>query len=392
MLPVHFRKSLYLRSLFLVMFLVLLLSACHRKSHYNRSFCYWKTSLDFSKEEDSILKQLQVNHLYVRLFDVDWNAYEQEALPVATLKCNGYTPLPNTGITPAIFITNTVLEKSSKVQVDSLAMRISRKSLKVINEMIRKYAEIESWSIKYKPSGKTGDDSWHFRDSIKQSLATGYRNRIKEIMIDCDWSVQTRENYFYLLKQLQLQLPEFQVSATLRLWQYKYRDKAGIPPVNRCLLMCYSVGSPKDYNIPNSISSVDELRKYLTGPAYPIPTDLALPVFRWGVLFREGKFKGLVSKADIKDYEEDTVNFKVVAPNRLMFKNDLVFENTYMRYGDELKIEQLTSDELEKMAYYLEKQLKPDTSRRITFFSWDTTYIKHYGIENIEKYYRILGH
>jgi len=339
-----------------------------------------------------MMNQLEVSHFYLRFFDVDWNPYEKEAFPVASFHASNFDFPDNTSFTPAIFITNNVIKNSTNIALDSLAARIIRKTRANITDMIKSGAQ--SKADAYCDLIQLGYSETRNRtyDSLKTVYAKAMRNNFQEILIDCDWSPQTRTSYFYLLERLKAGFPEFELSATIRLWQYKYREKAGIPPVDRGLLMCYSLENPREYNVTNSISTLAEMKKYLDGPAYPKKLDIALPLFSWGVVFRANEFKGLLSKPEIGEYQSDTLNFRETKKNLFVFKNDRVIGNTYFRYGDELRIEQLSKLELKEMAAYLQDHLKPASDSRITFFSWDTTYIKNYGIENLKTYYQVLHH
>jgi hypothetical protein len=59
-----------------------------------------------------------------------------------------------------------------------------------------------------------------------------------------------------------------------------------------------------------------------------------------------------------------------------------------VRYGDEVKLEQTDSAELSKIIDLVNNNIKLQNGARIAFFSWDTNYIKQYGIENFEKYFK----
>ncbi len=47
----------------------------------------------------------------------------------------------------------------------------------------------------------------------------------------------------------------------------------------------------------NSIIEHNELKKYISNLArYPLPLDVAFPLFEWKVLFRKGNYAGLIQK------------------------------------------------------------------------------------------------
>ena len=130
-----------MRNIFFVLLFVLLCSgSCEKENEVIRSFCYWKTDMYFQKEEDSLIRELNIEHMYVRFFDVDWNPYSKEPLPVATvhdIKLNESNP----EITPSVFITNEVVLQSDKKQLDSLAIQISKRVQQIGNKMNESKAE-----------------------------------------------------------------------------------------------------------------------------------------------------------------------------------------------------------------------------------------------------------
>ncbi len=130
------------------------------------------------------------------------------------------------------------------------------------------------------------------------SLTTNVKT-LPEIQMDCDWNAGSKDKYFLLLQTIKnLVAGEKKLlSATVRLYQYKYYKKTGIPPVDRGLLMCYNMGNLKNPDTRNSILEPEELKKYMQGlPGYSLPLDIALPIFSWKVLFRNKKYAGLINE------------------------------------------------------------------------------------------------
>ncbi|MBK8703650.1 MAG: hypothetical protein IPN33_08475 [Saprospiraceae bacterium] len=143
--------------------------------------------------------------------------------------------------------------------------------------------------------------------------------RILEIQIDCDWTEKTRDSYFYLLKKMREQLEpgNCALSATIRLHQVRYFKKTGAPPVDRGMLMFYNMGDVESWEEPNSILNIKKGEPYLDGAArYPLPLDVALPAFGWGVLFREGRMIRLIYPIDEKVLA-DTSRFSAGGPASL---------------------------------------------------------------------------
>ena len=371
-----------------ILLLLLMVASCKKEPKHQviRSFCYWKTGGYFNSEDNSILKKLEVKHMYLRFFDVDWNPYVKEAQPIATI--SNIDIVDSLQLTPSVFITNDVLLHSSKPQLDQLSKRIATRIAQVIDFYAAQTARSRAYDI--------ADMDYKQQEGKKimirlneEELAKKEQPKIeklfREILFDCDWSVATKDNYFYLLQKLKTQLPKYKLEATIRLWQYKYYEKAGIPPVDKGLLMCYNMSNVNEYNAKNSIGSNKELKDYITHDNYPLRLDVALPIFNWAVLFRGGVFKGVISNID--SFDKNKLIFKKISDTKYLLQDDIQLGSFYARNGDEIRIEKISNQELEAMMNSIKDKIKIDKTTKVTFFSFDKKYINDYGIQNISKYY-----
>lgn len=223
------------------------------------AFYYWKSVWHLDAFEEQRLKELQVSTLYLKCFDVDWNPATSQAIPVAKLQQTGYHLPAGITVIPVVFITNECLARMDTGRIEPLAAAIST----LVQQL---YASL------------------------------GLPDSCKELQIDCDWTTGTREKYFTLLRSIRnhVQLP---ISATIRLHQVKFTASSGIPPADRGLLMCYNMGNLKNPAVTNSIIDPKELNRYTEKLAgYPLPLDIALPLFEWKVLFRKNEYQGLVKE------------------------------------------------------------------------------------------------
>ncbi len=369
----------------ILLFLVLNGMGCVKDHDVIRSFCYWKTDLYFQEEDDSLINKIGVKHMYVRFFDVDWNPYSKEALPVATIG-NVWFNENAPEITPSVFITNNVVLNTDKKQLDSLAVRIAKRVQEVGHKINERKAERMASAIVYpKDYYKQKDFKSLNYDSVRSSELSKLKVDFKEILIDCDWTEKSKKNYFYLLSQIKKQFPEAKIAATIRLWQYKYAAKAGTPPVDKGLLMCYNIAKPDDFQTKNSIGTSNELQQYITHSNYQLKLDIALPLYSWAVVFRGNQFKGILS--DYGNIMNDTIKLKKITDHKYLLQDDILVGQSYLRNGDEIRIEKISDAELEKMISIVKNKIQIDNQTKITFFSFDKKYIKDYGIQNISKYY-----
>ncbi|MDR0799820.1 MAG: hypothetical protein LBN18_08685 [Dysgonamonadaceae bacterium] len=359
----------------LSLLILLLFAACHkelpnRTAGEQSSFCYWDT---FFRPDTALYRATGVNHFYVRYFDVDWDPVAEEARPVASLKTNDSIAF---SFTPAVFFTNQVFEKSSKEQ------------LQVLSGRIRKRVDEISGNFGYHACYRRG---FEFNDSIRTLVIREFQNRYTEILIDCDWTATTRDKFFYFLNCLKKDFPNKNVTATLRLWQYKQQKPEDIPPVNRCLLMCYNMQTANDFRVENSIASMKELKKYVSGANYPLPLDVALPIFRWAVLFRNEQFVGLLGNADEKDYSDNFLEYEAMGEGRYRALTDQVAGRFFIRKGDILRIEGVSSGEIKEMVRYLKDEIPVDADARLTLFSWNPSYIQNQGTDEIQSIYSLFA-
>jgi hypothetical protein len=375
-----------MKNAFFVLLFVVLSSGNRENDHkVIRSFCYWKTNLYFQEEDDSLVNKLGVKHMYVRFFDVDYNPYSKEPLPVATIWDISFNK-SNPEITPSIFITNEVVLKSDTKQLDSLAVRMAKRIEQIGKKMNDTKADVIASNIVYpKDYYKQKDYKPLNYDSVRAAESAKLKVAFKEILIDCDWTEKSQKNYFYLLKQIKSQFPSSKIAVTIRLWQYKYASKAGIPPVDKGLLMCYNITKPDDLLTKNSIATNEELAQYITHGDYKLKLDIALPLYSWAVAFRGNQFKGILS--DYDQLIKDTSKVKKTSDTKYVLQDDILVGQTYLRNGDEIRIEKISDSELDKMISIIKNKIQIDNQTKVTFFSFDKKYINDYGTENISNYY-----
>jgi hypothetical protein len=320
------------------------------------SFYYWKTKFHLSPAEKNTLQELHVRSLYVRFFDVDIDPDTQEPIPVGVI--DGFDSIyENVNIIPVVFITNRTFLNPGKADISKLA-----------NNIIKKI------------------------NSIK--------NNYNEFQVDCDWSGKTKENYFFFLEEVKkLISKDVKLTCTIRLHQVKYTVKTGVPPVNRGILMFYNMGDLSDMNGENSIYSTKIAEKYTPFlKTYELPLDVALPIFKWYVHYRNNAVIGLITKMDSPKIN-DTVNFKefensplekggrgIDSENNTKFnvRTDHLENGIFYRTGDVLKFETISKEQLIEAAELLRQNLKQE-NRKIIFYDLDENNLNNYDKETFTK-------
>jgi hypothetical protein len=328
--------------IFLLIFFLSTLSTCQKKpkKQLRPAFYYWKSNLKLSYLEKNTLTENQVKKLYIKFFDISWNAAKRNFQIDAPIRFSEKLP-DSTQLIPTVFITNQTLKNLPKTAIDSLA--------NVILANIKKLA-IQPY---------------------------------QEIQMDCDWTLSTKQKYFSLLKTLRK--PSFHLSATIRLHQVKFFEKTGIPPVERGMLMCYNMSDWRNPVTLNSIYSPKLLTQYTERLAdYPLPLDVVMPIFHWTVVFRNGRFLYFINNLSAETLKRNT-NFTQQSENQIfVVKNDGIFQKVSVRKGDIFRCEDAAYEDILKGSRNI---LEKISNQKLTFalYHLDSQSISYYSHDQIQK-------
>ena len=324
------------------------------RSHWVQpSFYYWRSVYQTSAADSLYLDSLSVERLYLRFFDIDWNDAQRQAVPIAPVVLDEPL-LPHLKLVPTIFITNRSFAQLPADGIDSLAARVARR----VAAMCRQY---------------------------------DVSNPIVEIQFDCDWTSSTRDRYFAFLRAF-AQLPAYRhipLSATIRLHQIKYAAQTGVPPVGRGMLMCYNMGELRATNTNNSILDTDILSKYISKlSAYSLPLDIGLPLFSWGVVFRQGRFEGLLNGWRMADVA-GVAQLKAIDDHTFRVSEPWQVGNISLQTNDIIRIEQCDMVALRRAARLLAPRWQTDTAR-VIFYHLAPDIRPYYPVEHLRELTDIL--
>ena len=305
-------------------------------------FYHWQaiSSLDSSRIE--LLRRPEMGPLYLRLFDIDWDAQRQMAVPVGDLQVGRFPAPAQIPIVPTFFLTNRTFQHLSPEDLDWL-----------IEAMLEKAAGMQ----------------------VELNLGT-----INYWQVDCDWTESTRSLFFEFCTRLRarLQARGIKLSATIRLHQLKYPDRTGIPPVDRGALMVYNTGRISDPATTNSIMEVPAVASYLNPSSdYPLQLDLALPIFAWALVFREGKMVRILNPLP-PELERDTSRFSKEEDDWVSVKRSTFLNGYYLYAGDRIRLERISESALRELAALLAEKL-PAADRQILFYHLDEHNLESYS-------------
>ncbi len=325
-------------------------------------FYHWKSLYGPGNFAADYLHKIKCDKIYLHLFDVDWSEEDHFPEPVAIVKMADTCMF---SVTPVVFITNQTFQRLPDSQIDSLAHLILLK----MNALLR--------------------------PSIRPLLISRFSG---EVQFDCDWTAQTRNKYFSFLAafkrysldtvgtRLQTSFCISTLSATIRLHQIKYFEKTGVPPVDRGVLMCYNTGDVDDLKTENSILQSGAIRDYLKNlSAYPLPLDVALPLFSWGVLFRNGEAIKLIDELQASEMDSLPEQFVKRSANRYERLKNGYFGGRYLYKNDEIRLEKIDVPLLKRTASELSARL-PRNGKALTiiFYHLSNSIVHNYPYEKLE--------
>ena len=294
------------------------------------SFFYWKSTFNVKDVSRRWLDSIPVNKLYIRFFDVDVDV-NLGPVPVAPL-----TGLPEKlpySLTPVIFITNeTFLKVKDEKELVDLADNL-----------------------------------------VGKLLQMSQPHKVKEWLIDCDWSPKTRSAFFNFCRILneKARSNQIELMATIRLDQYKNVESTGVPPVKSGLLMAYNMGALANWETSNSILNEKDATVYLENPKrYPLPLTLGLPFYQWGVVFRDSIFTGLINGLDASDLA-DSIRFKKTGENTFELSENTFLQGFYLYEKDKIRIEKVGKIEILSIIHLLKKWKSVNENKEIVFFHLD---------------------
>jgi len=319
-------------------------SSCHSHHDVIPAFYYWKTIYKPTESELQKLRALHCKRMYLRLFDVDRDAVTKQIIPVAPLSARHL----DTGFeyVPDIFITQKTVQTLTAAEIPALADNIN---------------------------------------SYAQELCANMSIVPPEIQMDCDWNSTTKDVYFALLKALK-ERPFFKgkaLSCTIRLYQAKYTLRNGIPPVEKGLLMCYNMGNLKKYGNDNSILDVSDTKEYLRYiDKYPLPLDIALPLFSWCVLFRGQQYKGILREVSTESIASEHWLAKE-KENLYRSTADTSWHGYHIQKGDKIRTEIVTYSDVKSIAAFTTRKVK-NMSLNLVFFHCDSLILSKYTNHELE--------
>ena len=326
-------KCCHLRLLFVC--LLFSLMGCNRQPPraITPAFYYWRTTFACSPAERACLDSLDCKKIYLKTLDIGRDPVTGLISSFSQLNISDSSALRGFCVVPTVFITNEVFKSISKEEMAQVVALAARSPLQQ----------------------KSG-----------------------EVQFDCDWTPSTREAYFLFLRNIKASLlPGAHISATIRLHQYKFPKQTGVPPVDRGMLMLYNTGDIDDPETRNSIFDPEDAQKYLLGAPkqYPLPLDIALPLFSWALVYREGAFWKILPELSETELDDTLCFEKISAAPLWRLKKGTYRSGHYLRPGDQIRLESISPALLRQAAVIAAKTSLADDAT-LAFFHLDTFFLR----------------
>ena len=192
-------------------------------------------------------------------------------------------------------------------------------------------------------------------DSVYAQILTHIPpQKYQRLQVDCDWTEQTRDTYFAFLTRLKADYPH--LSVTLRLHQVKYAERTGVPPAERAALMYYNMSDIRDPETKNYILDTDVGQRYLQNfEGYPLPLDLALPLYQQTRVIRQGRLVHLSNSAELNADKTEHLKDNVYRVTQGHY-----WQEYYLYPDDELRVDTVDIEALQQAARQLTTVMHPD--------------------------------
>ena len=314
---------------------------------------FWESGRSsLSTSEFNFIEEEKIERVYVKFFEIE-NESGTNTLPISKTLLNlKQRNLKGVEIIPTVYIKNEVFKNISETEIEELADNVHYLIIK------------------------------KFSDQFSSDVS-----KLKEIQMDCDWTISTQKNYFLFLKQLK-QKGNFTLSATLRLYPYKFPNKMGVLPVDRAMLICYNLISPLEAGSRNSILDLVELEKYLVGAKeYPIPLDVALPIYSAALIVQNNHFIG------IHYLQNEALKKELICEKEPWYfsKKDTVLNHLYLRKGDKVKLETISTERIELALKIIRKNVIFSKGATLALFHLQENQIKQFTHAEISSFYNSLS-
>lgn len=347
------------------------------------SFYSWDNGFGLDTTAYDFLMKHKINHLRIKTLEVGWNESDQKAsIDNHIYSYHQQLELDyfrQNSLTPVVFIHNDVFYKIDSTSIPQMASLVKRAlQIHLLNLAI---SQNEFYGVRWEKLYFTLRPHEYKKDSV-QKVYDRFLKNIVSYEFDCDWTEKTKDKYFLFLQHAKDTL-QASIESTLRLHQYKFRDRMGIPPTDAVNLMCYNTGDLKNIQEKNSIFDTQTILSYLKQQkAYPIPLRVAFPTFGWSVVFRNNHFLKIVQgNITTNPYDRlEKIGGNTFRVTETMY---IIYNSEPLQPGDLIRVENVSAEQITETYRQLLSQTE-ERPEEVIFFDLRSTITKS-DFDELEK-------
>lgn len=346
-------KINYKNYTYLILLFIGLLYSCNYeeifyvKQQNNRSIFIDNKTLYINQSDIDLFNELDIGRIYVSIFDVKWD-YVHNEIPVNILQKESNVP-ETFDIVPVIKIENLVFENLDSIYLDEF-------SDKLLYKIGYLYSQIF-------PS-----------------------NELHRIQIDCKWTTETQNSYFYLLKKIKLGLDDsIELAVSLDPYMLFMDEFFGVPPADVYMLNYFNFTPLNMLDIDNYIIDNSLTNYYLTNPTFPEKFNLVLPVFSNSISYNKTNPSNYFKY--FETLTENSINYNPnltkLKKNIFSLNDDTVIEGQEVSRYHDFYLQTVTLEKLLKAKDIAEKVTAEDYE--IIIFMHQLNSSKLYNNNDLEK-------
>lgn len=309
--------------------------ACNQKKAKNipPSFYYWKNTYLLTDFEKLTLSHLNVQKIYLRVFDVNWeNGKPVPANPLTSIDLhNKYN------IIPCVHISQAVINNLDTSFYDYFA-----------DLMIKQVA----------------------------LAATDNQFTYKSVLLDFEVDKLNYKKYYLLLKKLKEQLKEIDFLVNFPLDMLDKLPKNQALYWDMLMVKLNNTAPPQKDTAHNSILDLTQVKQLAVNiPKITTRYAAVIPLYSWAIQYRKDSIIRYLPRRSSTDFLDQDLFWLV--KGRYQLAKDTVFKNIPFLKGDEIKVEAVN----ETKYLNLTKLLVPYAFKELVYFDIDEPNMRRFNHE-----------
>jgi hypothetical protein len=152
----------------------------------------------------------------------------------------------------------------------------------------------------------------------------------------------------------------------------------------------YNMGNLDDVKTENSILNISTLKSYISNlKSYNLKLDIAMPIFSWGVVLRDGEVVKLINGLTEDDFSSNGKGIglppiKKINTSRFEILENTYFKGFYLYKNDEIRLENIPLSILYETTDIVAQNID-NQSLTIAFFHLDSALLTRYSYRELNE-------